>query len=147
MIKKKVRRNFQKELPVDYNGLPWLTPLPALSQAAECLKTLAHPHRLRMVQMMLHGRYTVGELATACEIPQPMASDHLRLMLRCGFLASEKSGRQVFYNIAEDHLASLMACVEGRFHPQPVEAKSAEQAAVADETHDGDAEQVSSAQA
>ncbi len=35
----------------------------ALGQAAECLKTLAHPHRLRMVQMLLRGRFTVGELA------------------------------------------------------------------------------------
>ena len=42
---------------------PRLTPLEALEQAAECLKTLAHPHRLRMVQMLLQGRYTVGELA------------------------------------------------------------------------------------
>ena len=35
----------------------------ALQQAAECLKTLAHPHRLRIVQMLLQGQYTVGELA------------------------------------------------------------------------------------
>ena len=45
-----------------------LTPLESLEQAAECLKTLAHPHRLRIVQMLLQGRYTVGELAEACEI-------------------------------------------------------------------------------
>ena len=51
-----------------------LTPLPALEQAAECLKTLAHPHRLRIVQMLLQGRYTVGELAEACEIPSHMGS-------------------------------------------------------------------------
>ena len=35
----------------------------AFAQAAECLKTLAHPVRLRFVQLLLHGRYTVGELA------------------------------------------------------------------------------------
>ena len=33
-----------------------------LSEAAECFKTLAHPARLRMIQMMLHDRYTVGKL-------------------------------------------------------------------------------------
>ena len=32
-----------------------LTSLEALGQAAECLKTLAHPHRLRIVQMLLGG--------------------------------------------------------------------------------------------
>ena len=79
--------------------LPKLTPLDALEQAAECLKTLAHPHRLRMVQMLLRGRYTVGELAEACDIPSHMASEHLRLMQRCGFLTSEKEGRQAYYEL------------------------------------------------
>lgn len=95
--------------------LPKLTPLEALSQAAECLRTLAHPHRLRMVQILLQGRYTVGELAEACEIPSHMASEHLRLMQRCGFLTSEKEGRNAYYQIIETHLGSIMACVEDRF--------------------------------
>ena len=94
---------------------PKLTPLDALGQAAECLKTLAHPHRLRMVQMLLRGRYTVGELAEACDIPSHMASEHLRLMQRCGFMTSEKDGRNVYYQITEPHLGNIMACVEARF--------------------------------
>ena len=92
-----------------------LTTIEALGQAAECLRTLAHPHRLRMVQMLLQGRYAVGELAEACEIPSHMASEHLRLMQRCGFLAAEKEGRFVFYTIAEPHLKSIMSCIEDRF--------------------------------
>ena len=98
--------------------LPKLTPLDALAQAAECLRTLAHPHRLRMVQMLLQGRYTVGALAEACEIPSHMASEHLRLMQRCGFLASEKDGRNTYYQIVETHLASIMTCIEARFGGQ-----------------------------
>ena len=92
-----------------------LTPLKALEQAADCLKTLAHPHRLRMVQMLLRGRYTVGELAEACDIPSHMASEHLRLMQRCSLLTAEKDGRKAYYQIAEPHLASIMACIEARF--------------------------------
>lgn len=95
--------------------LPKLTSLEALGQAAECLRTLAHPHRLRIVQMLLVGRYTVGELAEACEIPSHMASEHLRLMQRCGFLNVEKDGRCVYYTIAEPHLANIMSCIESRF--------------------------------
>jgi len=94
---------------------PKLTSLASLRQAAECLKTLAHPHRLRIVQMLLAGRYAVGELADACGIPSHMASEHLRLMQRCGFLDVEKEGRCVYYTIAEPHLASIMACIEARF--------------------------------
>ncbi len=99
----------------DTRDLPALTPLTALEQAAECLKTLAHPHRLRMVQMLLRGRYTVGELAEACGIPSHMASEHLRLMQRCGFLTSTKDGRRTYYAVAEPHLANIMACIEARF--------------------------------
>lgn len=94
---------------------PELIELDALAQAAECLRVLAHPHRLRMVQMLLAGRYSVGELAEACDLPTPMASEHLRLMQRCGFLTSEKEGRHVYYAIAEPHLADIMKCIEARF--------------------------------
>lgn len=97
-----------------------LTELTALGQAAECLRILAHPHRLRMIQMLLQGQYTVGELADACELPSAMASEHLRLMQRCGFLASEKEGRKVYYRVAEPHLKSILKCIEDRFG---VEAK------------------------
>lgn len=98
----------------DANGIR-LTDLSALEQAAECLKTLAHPHRLRMVQMLLQSKYTVGELAESCELPSAMASEHLRLMQRCGFLTSERDGRKVFYQVAELHLKNIMRCVEERF--------------------------------
>lgn len=95
--------------------LPALTDLDALEQAAECLKTLAHPHRLRMIQMLLRGQYTVGELAEACGIPSHMASEHLRLMQRCGLLSPKKDGRKAYYQIAEPHLANIMTCIEERF--------------------------------
>src|SRR5260370_30959043 len=102
-------------MPVKSSNHPDLIGLEALAQAAECLKTLAHPHRLRMVQMLLRGRYTVGELAEACGIPSHMASEHRRLMQRCSLLRSEKDGRQAYYQIAEPHPADIMACIQGRF--------------------------------
>jgi DNA-binding transcriptional ArsR family regulator len=87
----------------------------AFAQAAECLKTLAHPVRLRIVQLLLHGRYTVGELAEDCGIPDNVASEHLRLMQRCGLFTSEREGRRVFYQVAEPHLEDLMNCIKRRF--------------------------------
>lgn len=92
-----------------------LMDLESLEQAAACLKVVAHPHRLRMVQMLLRGDYTVGELAEACDIVPHAASTHLRLMQHCGLLQSDRDGRQVYYSVAEPHLADLMKCVEGRF--------------------------------
>lgn len=91
------------------------TNMKALEQAAECLRTLAHPHRLRIVQMLLQSDYTVGQLAEACEIAPHMASEHLRKMQHCGFLDSEKDGQRRYYKVVEPHLAKLLACVEERF--------------------------------
>jgi DNA-binding transcriptional ArsR family regulator len=89
--------------------------LQALEQAAECLRTLAHPHRLRIIEMLLGGRYTVGELAEACGIPSHMASEHLRLMKHCGFLAGERDGRRTYYRVIEPHLAEILGCIRRRF--------------------------------
>jgi len=90
-------------------------PFEALNEAAECLKTLAHPVRLRMIQMLLNERLTVGELAEACEIQSHMASEHLRLMQHCGLLTSQREGRKMYYSIAEPCLEKIMECIEERF--------------------------------
>ena len=90
--------------------------LEALTEAAECLKTLAHPHRLQIVQMLLsRKRYSVNEIAAECNLAQPTTSDHLRLMQRCGFLTSVKEGRTVYYSISEPHLEDIMGCIQSRF--------------------------------
>ena len=89
--------------------------MPSLEQAAECLRTLAHPHRLRIVQMLLQGEYTVGELAETCGIQSHVASEHLRLMKDRGLLDFDRRGRRIYYRIVETGLQGLMACVEGRF--------------------------------
>jgi ArsR family transcriptional regulator, zinc-responsive transcriptional repressor len=92
-----------------------LTDLENLQEAAECLRTLAHPVRLRMVQLMLRGELTVGELAEACEIPSHMASEHLRMMQHCGLLARRQDGRRIYYQVAEPTVERLMECIEHRF--------------------------------
>ncbi len=92
-----------------------LIPLEAMSEAAMCLRTLAHPHRLRMVQMLLAEEFTVGELAEACGIAPHVASEHLGRMRDRGLLESERRGRCIYYSIAEDGLSGIMGCVEKRF--------------------------------
>ncbi|MCC6489382.1 MAG: winged helix-turn-helix transcriptional regulator [Candidatus Hydrogenedentes bacterium] len=87
----------------------------ALSDAALCLRTLAHPHRLRMVQLMLKGRYTVNELAEECDIPQHVASEHLGKMKDRGLLKSERDGRCTYYRVAAPGLAHIMKCVKRHF--------------------------------
>lgn len=86
-----------------------------LHRAAECIGTLAHPHRIRMVQLLLSGKHSVGELADACGVPSPVASGHLRLMQRVGLLAPQRDGRNVYYKITEPALPDLMAVIKKRF--------------------------------
>lgn len=86
-----------------------------MTEAAECLRTLAHPCRLRMVELLLGSEFTVGELAEACGIASHMASEHLRILRDRGFLNAERRGRKVFLSIRERGLASIIACVRARF--------------------------------
>lgn len=83
--------------------------------AAECLKTLAHPGRLRLVSLLLEGRYPVGVLAEATSLSPSVTSEHLRLLERCGLLRSEREGRRVFYSVAEPLLGKIIGCVHDRF--------------------------------
>lgn len=94
---------------------PVTTSPEGLAQAAECLRTLAHPVRLRMIQLLLRDEYAVGELASACDIPSHIASEHLGKMRDRRLLTAERKGRQTYYRIAEPHLAKIMECIENRF--------------------------------
>jgi DNA-binding transcriptional ArsR family regulator len=92
-----------------------LMSIESLELAAECLRVLAHPHRLRMIEMLLQGTFSVGELARACGIPSQMASEHLRLMQRCEMLESSRDGRCVFYRVVDPQLNGILSCIEKRF--------------------------------
>lgn len=87
----------------------------ALERAAECFRTLAHPHRLRMVEMLLQRDHTVGELAEGCGIQSHMASEHLRRLKDRGLLACRRDGRRTYYRVAEVGLRGIMECVKNRF--------------------------------
>lgn len=97
------------------NRKPSLLDEDARNQAAECLKALAHPTRILLLQLLLSGRYTVGELADECGIASNLASEHLRRMEHCGFFRREREGKNTYYVVAEPHLENFMECIESRF--------------------------------
>ncbi len=90
---------------------PCLLPMEVLSAAAACLKTMAHPVRLRMVDILMHGDFSVREIAEMCEVKEHQACGHLRLMQGCGLLTSERRGQTVHYKIASPQLPLLLDCV------------------------------------
>jgi DNA-binding transcriptional ArsR family regulator len=87
----------------------------SLGLAADCLRVLAHPMRLKLLLILEQDRLTVGGLAKACEMKNNVTSEHLRLMLRCGFLSVDKEGQRTYYQISEPHVFSILSCIKSRF--------------------------------
>lgn len=90
---------------------PRLVEAAALSEAAECLRTLAHPVRLRIVDILLQGSFSVGRISQLCELPPHQTSEHLRLMQGRGLLSSRRQGRTVFYEVVNPSLPAIMSCI------------------------------------
>ena len=92
-----------------------LIPIEHLREGAERLKCVAHPHRLRIIEILLNGEYTVGEIAEMCKLPQSVTSDHLRLMHGKKLLTSERRDRYVYYALADTKLKVLLDFVESLY--------------------------------
>jgi DNA-binding MarR family transcriptional regulator len=92
-----------------------LMPFARLREAAGCLRCIAHPHRLRIIDILLSGEHTVGEVAALCRLPQPATSEHLRQMSARGFLGKERRRRCVYYYVREKQLESILQCIRNRY--------------------------------
>lgn len=89
-----------------------MLPMDALEKAAACLKVVAHPVRLRIVDILMQGDLSVREIAQLCEVKEHQICEHLRLMQGCGLLTSERRGREVHYKILSPQLPALLGCVK-----------------------------------
>jgi len=87
----------------------------ALERASECLRSVAHPVRLRLLQLLLEREYTVGELAEMCGVASHVASEHLGLMRDRGLLGNERRGRKVYYRVIAPALQGILRCVKRHF--------------------------------
>jgi ArsR family transcriptional regulator, zinc-responsive transcriptional repressor len=88
-----------------------LLPDEVLGDAAECLRLLAHPARLRMIEVLMQGRFAVHEIAAICRLNPNQTCDHLRLLKGHKLLDSKRSGRTVFYTVAAPQLAGIIDCI------------------------------------
>jgi DNA-binding transcriptional ArsR family regulator len=88
-----------------------LLPEAALAEAAECLRVMAHPLRLRMVEYLMQADRPVNAVAKLCGLSPAQTCGHLRLLKGHGLLASERKGRTVYYRIASAQLPGLIHCI------------------------------------
>ena len=82
-----------------------------LKQAAEILKTAGHPVRLRIIEMLEHGEFTVKEIQERIGQPQAITSQQLSLMKGRGILRSRRDGTHVYYALANDLVGHVIQCI------------------------------------
>jgi DNA-binding transcriptional ArsR family regulator len=85
-----------------------------LQEMAECLKTLAHPVRLKLVDILTQGDFPVYTLAEICNKPHNQVCAHLRLMKKCNLIGSVRKSRTVFYYIKCKQLKELLRCMKDK---------------------------------
>jgi ArsR family transcriptional regulator len=80
----------------------------AASEAAEMLKVLSNPARLRLLCALLPGERCVGELEEALGASQSYVSGQLARMRAEGLVACDRDGRQVRYRLADPRLGPIL---------------------------------------
>jgi len=88
-----------------------LLPMETLEDAAECLKVLGHPIRLRMVDILMQGEFAVYEIAELCDLSHNQTCEHLRLLKSHHLLDSKRDGKIVYYTITASELPGVLACI------------------------------------
>lgn len=88
-----------------------LTPMELLEQAAVAMRVLAHPHRLRMCELLMSRRVSVHEIAEHLGIACNAASQHLNIMKAHGLVAGEREGKTVYYHVTDPRPGWLLGCI------------------------------------
>jgi ArsR family transcriptional regulator, zinc-responsive transcriptional repressor len=83
---------------------PWAI----LVTAGDILRALAAPVRIAIVLQLRESARCVHELVDALSVPQPLVSQHLRILKSAGVVEGERSGREVLYRLVDHHLAHIV---------------------------------------
>jgi DNA-binding transcriptional ArsR family regulator len=76
--------------------------------AAESIQALSAPSRLRILARLHAGPASVNEIAAAVGMEGSAVSHQLRLLRHLGLVTGSRDGRQVVYELYDDHVADLL---------------------------------------
>lgn len=76
---------------------------------AKYFRVLGDPIRLRILDLVADQERSVGELARLLREPQPKISNHLACLRWCGFVATRREHRTVYYRLADDRVGAVIA--------------------------------------
>ena len=68
---------------------------------AKFCKTLAHPKRLEILNLLRNNEKSVTELVQLSRIPQTSMSQHLALLRENGVVIARREGKNIYYKVAD----------------------------------------------
>jgi DNA-binding transcriptional ArsR family regulator len=75
---------------------------------ASLFRTLGHPARVRILELLRDGEKSVGALQEALELESGGTSQHLAALRRIRLVESRREGTSVFYRVADPEVFSLL---------------------------------------
>ncbi|MGC4895263.1 ArsR/SmtB family transcription factor [Micromonospora sp. DT31] len=81
----------------------------AFEGAGDLLRALSAPIRLAIVSELAAGERCVHELVEKLGAPQPLVSQHLRVLRGAGVVRGSRRGREIAYALVDDHVAHIVA--------------------------------------
>ena len=80
-------------------------------QFARTAKALAHPTRIELLELIAQGEVSVEVLAERPATSVTKASAHLQVLRRARLVETRRAGTRVYYRLASDDVAKLVATV------------------------------------
>jgi ArsR family transcriptional regulator len=81
---------------------------PVHQAKADFFRTLGHPVRVRILELLFDGEQTVGALQAARELDSSATSQHLSALRRHGVLPSRRDGTNVYYRVKDPRTFQLL---------------------------------------
>ncbi len=80
---------------------------------AELLRALAHPLRLQILHAVRAEQLSVGEIEEVTGIGQPGLSQQLAVLRKAELVATQRTGKQVFYRVDGARMRELGVFLDG----------------------------------
>lgn len=75
---------------------------------ARFFRALGDPTRIAIIRLVLVRPHSVSELIDKLGVPQSRVSNHLACLRWCGFVTTQRKGRQIIYSISDARLRRLL---------------------------------------
>lgn len=82
-------------------------PVPEIK--ADLFRSLAHPARIRVLEVLADGERSVGEMQPLVGIESSHLSQQLAVLRRAGLVTTRKEGSMVFYATRDPAIVELLA--------------------------------------